>query len=183
LPEEYEVKVTIGDAHVEVRGAQKGVVEIVRALSDVLAQRNPAPTAASVSASPTTEPQRPRQLDARSFFTEKSPSTQSEAIAVAAFYLSELAPGEIRSGTIDKERASDIFRQARFPLPKRIDQVLVNTQRAGYLNRVSAGEYTLSPVGYNLVEHARRIMVRRARWPTDPGRADPIHPPPAASGR
>jgi hypothetical protein len=92
-------------------------------------------------------------VDARSFFAEKTPSTQAEAIAVAAFYLSELAPGEMRSGTIDKERARDIFRQARFPLPKRIDQVLVNTQKAGYLNRVSAGEYKLSPVGYNLVEH------------------------------
>jgi hypothetical protein len=153
LADEYEVKVTLGDTQVEVRGAQEGVVEIVRALSDVLVQRRPAPTAAAQPASPATEPQRPRQVDARAFFTEKSPSTQSEAIAVAAFYLSELAPGEARVGTINKERARDVFRQARFPLPKRIDQVLVNTMRAGYLNRVSAGEYTLSPVGYNLVEH------------------------------
>ena len=59
----------------------------------------------------------------------------------------------MRSGTINKEAARDIFRQARFPLPKRIDQVLVNTQKAGYVNRVGTGEYTLSPVGYNLVEH------------------------------
>jgi hypothetical protein len=152
--DEYEVKVTLGDAQVEVRGAKEGVVEIVRALSDVLVLRNPAPIAtAALPASPATEPQRPRQVDARAFFTEKSPSTQAEAIAVAAFYLGELAPGEVRSGTINKERARDIFRQARFPLPKRIDQVLVNTQKAGYINRVSAGEYTLSPVGYNLVEH------------------------------
>ncbi len=153
MADEYEVKVTVGDAQVEVRGAQEGVVEIVRALSDVLVQRNPAPTAAAVPASPATESHRPRQVDARAFFTEKSPSTQAEAIAVAAFYLSELASGEARSGTINKERARDLFRQARYPLPKRIDQVLVNTQRAGYLNRVSAGEYKLSTVGFNLVEH------------------------------
>ena len=30
---------------------------------------------------------------------------------------------------------------------------VVNTQKAGYLNRVSVGSYSLSPVGYNLVEH------------------------------
>jgi hypothetical protein len=153
VADEYEVKVTLGDAQVEVRGAQEGVVEIVRALADVLTHRNTAPTAAVKPTGPAAEPSRPRQVDARSFFNQKQPSTQSEAIAVAAFYLSELAPGEARSGTITKEQASDVFRQARFPLPKRIDQVLVNTLRAGYLNRVSAGEYKLSPVGYNLVEH------------------------------
>lgn len=154
MAEEYEVKVAIGEVQIEVRGAQEGVVEIVRALSDVLSQRSPAATVAPLPGSaPTEPPHRTRQVDARSFFAEKAPSTQSEAIAVAAFYLSELAPGEMRVGTIDKERARDIFRQAKFPLPKRIDQVLVNTQKAGYLNRVSAGEYTLSPVGYNLVEH------------------------------
>lgn len=153
MAEEYEVKVTLGDAQVEVRGAQEGVVEIVRALSEVLAQRVPAPTTAARATSATTEVQRPRQVDARAFFAEKSPSTQAEAIAVAAFYLSELAPGEARVGTINKERARDIFRQARYPLPKRIDQVLVNTLKAGYINRVSAGEYKLSTVGFNLVEH------------------------------
>jgi hypothetical protein len=152
LADEYEVKITLGDAQVEVHGAQEGVVEIVRALSDVLVQRNPA-TSQPQAVPSAGEPQRVRQVDARSFFTEKSPSTQTEAIAVAAFYLSELAPGEMRSGTIDKERARDVFRQARFPLPKRLDQVLVNTQKAGYLSRVKAGEYTLSPVGFNLVEH------------------------------
>jgi len=154
LADEYEVKVTIGDAQVEVRGAREGVVEIVRALSDVLTQHRPlASVSQTVPASSAGESQRIRHVDARSFFTEKSPSTQVEAMAVAAFYLSELAPGEMRSGTIDKERAREVFRQARFPLPKRLDQVLVNTQQAGYLSRVKAGEYTLSPVGFNLVEH------------------------------
>jgi hypothetical protein len=156
LPEnEYEVKVTLGDAQVEVRGAQEGVVEIVRALSEVLAQRTPAPAPrpGSEAQAATDEGGRARQVDARSLFKEKAPSTQSEAVAVAAFYLSELAPGEMKSGTIDQKRARDVFRQARFPLPKRIDQVLVNAQRAGYITRVKAGEYTLSPVGYNLVEH------------------------------
>jgi hypothetical protein len=46
-----------------------------------------------------------------------------------------------------------VFSQARYPLPKRTDQVLVNAQSAGYLNRVAPGEYALSTVGFNLVEH------------------------------
>lgn len=150
MADEYEVKVTLGDAQVEVRGAKEGVVEIVRALSEVLTHRDPAPPAPTAGAP---SELRPRQVDARTFFAEKSPSTQAEAIAVAAFYLSELAPAEMRSGTITKDQAREVFRQARFPLPKRIDQALVNTQNAGYLIRVNAGEYKLSPVGYNLVEH------------------------------
>jgi hypothetical protein len=154
LPDEYEVKVTVGDAQIEVRGGQEGVVEIVRALSEILAQRGPAsaPGQAKPQAVPE-ESARPRRVDARSLFQEKQPSTQSEAVAVAAYYLSELAPAEMRSGTIDARRATDVFRQARHPLPKRMSQVLVNTQQAGYLTRVSSGEYTLSPVGFNLVEH------------------------------
>jgi hypothetical protein len=154
LADEYEVKITLGDAQIEVHGAQEGVVEIVRALSEVLTQHRPASAGPAAVAVPSLgEPQRARQVDARAFFIEKSPSTQVEAIAVAAFYISELAPGEMRSGTINKEAAREVFRQARFPLPKRLDQVLVNTQKAGYLSRVKAGEYTLSPVGFNLVEH------------------------------
>lgn len=153
MAEQYEVKVTIGDAQVEVRGAQDGVVEIVRALSDMLAHRNPAQVLDRSLTGPVAEPPRPRLVDARSFFAEKSPSTQAEAIAVAAFYLSELAPEDMRSPTINKEQATDIFRQARFKLPKRVEQVLVNTQTAGYVNRVGVGEYKLSTVGYNLVEH------------------------------
>jgi hypothetical protein len=155
LAEEYEVKITLGDAQVEVRGAQAGVVEIVQALSDLLVQRagSSAPPPASEPLPAQDEASRTRRVDARSFFSEKAPSTQSEAVAVAAFYLSELAPEELRSDTIDQARAREVFRQARFPLPKRIDQVLVNTQKAGYVTRVRAGEYKLSPVGFNLVEH------------------------------
>jgi len=37
VAEQYEVKVTVGDAIVEVRGAQQGVVAIVEALSKILA--------------------------------------------------------------------------------------------------------------------------------------------------
>jgi hypothetical protein len=153
MPEQYQVKVTVGDAEIEVQGAQEGVVEIVRALSEILSGRpgRVADAAAPVSASDA--PSRSRVIDARSFFQEKAPSSQSEAIAVAAFYITELAPPDKRATSINKERAAYVFRQAKYPLPKRTDQVLVNALNAGYLDRVGPGEYQLSPVGFNLVEH------------------------------
>jgi hypothetical protein len=155
MPNEYEVKVTVGDAQIDVRGAKDGVVEIVQALSAILAARAPAPDSPQATPPPTeTRPTRGRRhVDARSFFQEKAPSSQSEAIAVAAYYLSELAPPDMESTTIDTEKALEVFRQAKFPLPKRTAQVLVNAQNAGYLARVGSGEYKLNPVGFNLVEH------------------------------
>ena len=59
----------------------------------------------------------------------------------------------MRSETIDATKAVEVFRQAKYPLPKRAVQALVNTQNAGYLKRIGPGEYTLNPVGFNLVEH------------------------------
>lgn len=152
--EQYEVKVTVGDAEIEVHGAKDGVVEIVRALSEVLSGRTSRPSE-SQATSPAAEPssQRRGQVDAKSFFQEKAPSSQSEAMAVATYYLTELAPPDMRAPAIDAKTATTVFRQARYPLPKRTSQVLVNAQNAGYLVRVGPGEYRLSPVGFNLVEH------------------------------
>jgi hypothetical protein len=153
VADEYEVKVTLGDAQVEVHGAKDGVVEIVKALSQVLSQaQHSAPP--PVPASEESPSLRRGTVDARSFFSEKAPSSQAEAIAVAAYYLSELAPPEMRTPSIDGRHATEVFRQAKYPLPKRMSQVLVNAQNAGYLARVGPGEYKLNPVGFNLVEHA-----------------------------
>ena len=154
--EQYDVKVTVGDAEIEVHGAKDGVVEIVRTLAEMLsgrAARHESPPEATQPESKASPATGWRQIDARSFFSEKAPSSQSEAICVATFYLTELAPPEMRSSAIDAKRATEVFRQARYPLPKRIAQVLVNAQTAGYLDRIGTGEYKLSPVGFNLVEH------------------------------
>ena len=72
---------------------------------------------------------------------------------MAAFYLAEKAPAEVRSPTITKELLGDVFRQAQWKLPKRIEQTLVDTMSAGYLNRVKVGVYELSNTGHNLVVH------------------------------
>jgi hypothetical protein len=154
MAEEYEVKVAVGDAQIEVRGAKEGVVEIVRALSEMLSQRPQSHPQTPQTTESAPSPGRRGQVDARSFFQEKAPSSQAEAIAVAAYYLAELAPPEMRSPSIDTRQATDVFRQAKYPLPKRMSQALVNAQNAGYLARVGPGEYKLNPVGFNLVEHA-----------------------------
>ena len=154
MAEMYEVKVTIGDAVVEVKGAKEGVVAIVEALSSLLAGSQTPVQAHRVKVPEDAVRVPSRHVDARSFFQEKSPSTQVEAVSVAAYYLAELSPQEKRSSSITTALAQEVFRQAKYPLPKRLDQVLVNAHRAGYLDRVGSGEYSLSPVGWNLVEHS-----------------------------
>ncbi len=71
----------------------------------------------------------------------------------SAFYLAELAPEDMRSPTIDATKASEVFRHAKRKLPKVMRQALVDASKTGYLDRVAHGEYKLSPVGFNLVEH------------------------------
>ena len=146
MTDSYEVKITVGDATVEVSGAKEGVVEIVTALSAVLR--------GDAGSQPDKAPRRqPTNADARSFFESKAPKSQNEGVVVAAYYLAELAPESERSDTIDVEKVQNVLRQAKFKLPKNLKSVLVNTQAAGYLDRVGSGEYRLNPVGWNLVEH------------------------------
>jgi hypothetical protein len=156
MAEQYEVKVKVGEAEIEVRGAQDGVVAIVEALSKVLAP-GPSPAGGSQrdsgGGSRRPAPER-RSVDARTLFAEKAPSTQKEALAVAAYYLAELAPEEMRSPTIDAKNAQEVFRHAKWKLPKVMRQLLIDASKAGYLDRVGPGEYKLNPVGFNLVEHS-----------------------------
>ncbi|WP_419846046.1 hypothetical protein [Candidatus Poriferisocius sp.] len=93
------------------------------------------------------------RIGALRFFRERSPTNNREATAVAAFYLAERAPSKDRSSTITKELLGDVFRQAQWKLPKRLDNMLVDTASAGYLNRVDTGVYELSNTGHNLVVH------------------------------
>ena len=149
MAESYEVKITLGDTMVEVTGAQEGVVEIVRALSELLTSGG--------GNNPDQEPPPIKDLapalDARSLFDRKKPKSQNEAVVVASYYLKELAPMQDQSDTVDSTKVENVLRQAKFKLPKNLKSVLVNTQRAGYLDRVGLGEYRLNPVGWNLVEH------------------------------
>jgi hypothetical protein len=113
----YKVKVTIGDAVVEVEGDEKGVVAIVKALSNVV--RTDSKASGSSATIPTFEPaERPGQIDIRIFFQEKKPSSDVEASAVAAYYYKYLAPKEERKDAIDSSTLQEAFRMAARPLPR-----------------------------------------------------------------
>jgi len=147
----YRVKLKVGDAEVEVEGAESGVVKIVEALSEVLrgSRKIAAPTVSSVSPQPRTGP-----TDIRSFFGEKQPSSDIEAASTAAYYYQYLAPEGSRRETIDSAALLEAFRLAKRPLPAKTYFTLMNARNAGYLDSVGeGGQFRLNPVGYNLVEH------------------------------
>lgn len=93
-----------------------------------------------------------RPIDALTLFKQKQPTNNREATAVAVFYATQVH-GVVDSTGVTAEVLGDIFRQAQWKLPKRLDNTLVDTQKAGYLNRVERGAYELSNTGYNLVVH------------------------------
>lgn len=154
----YKVTVKVGDATVEVQGAESGVVKIVEALSDILRGARRATTPA-VSGVPTPAAAiaghaRGGPVDIRTFFSEKRPSSDVEAAAAAAYFHQYVAPPDQRKETIDAELLQEAFRLAKWPLPKRTVYTLVNARNAGYLDSLGeGGQYKLNPVGYNLVEH------------------------------
>lgn len=175
---EYTVRVTIGERSLEVTGPVDGLPELVKSLAQAL---EPVPLALGpggtddlgvnessetqrdeksppdeeqheeLSAAATSQPgTRP---DPKTFFEEKKPSTQIEAAVVAAFYITEVAPEPDRAEVVDATNLQDVLRQARRKLPARTQQLLVDTHKAGYLNRVSSGKYQVNNVGHNLVNH------------------------------
>ena len=74
--------------------------------------------------------------------------------AVVAYYLSELAPPEERKSSVNVQDITKYFKQANFPLPKAIKDMLSHARDAGYLDSAGeVGQYKLNPVGYNLVVH------------------------------
>lgn len=155
MKDHYKVIVKIGDATVDVQGAERGVVNIVKALSGILGtSRKPVSSTIASSSSPTPAPSvRSTPVDIRTFFQEKSPSSDVEATAVAAYYYQYLASPPHKRDTVDAESLQEAFRLARWPLPKRTIFTLANARNAGYLDSIGDGQYRLNPVGYNLVEH------------------------------
>jgi len=153
---DYKVKVTVGDATVDVEGAESGVVRIVEALADVLRGSRKSPSLSASGPVTTSQPPTARTapLDIRAFFEEKAPATDVEAAAVTAYYYKYLAPEEERRETINPTILQDAFRLARRPLPKVARFTLQNARNAGYLDTSGeTGHYRLNAVGFNLVEH------------------------------
>jgi hypothetical protein len=92
-------------------------------------------------------------LDIRSLKEKKEPETAIEMAVLIAYYLSEYAPIDERRSTVSTDDLENYFKQAAFPLPSSLRDVLPNAKKAGYMDNVSRGEYKLTPVGYNLAVH------------------------------
>jgi hypothetical protein len=140
--------------------ARERVVEYVtRALNIRLEKAPPSTAAASVP-----RPQRddvgverpPTAInDIRGLRDSKQPNSANQMAALAAYYLSELAPEGQRSDVIDSAQLDRLFRQAGYPLPRRIGMTLSNATQAGYFDTTGeTGKYRLNPVGHNLVVHS-----------------------------
>jgi len=95
----------------------------------------------------------PPTVDIRTFRHQKKPESANQMACVVAFYLQELAPEDQRSETLKTADLEKYFKQAGYPLPQDVSQVLRDSKRAGYFESASRGAYKLNAVGYNLVAH------------------------------
>lgn len=101
-----------------------------------------------------TRPPQSQPLDIRTLREQKSPKSATEMAAVAAYYLSELAPPGERKREMTAADVTRLFKHAGFPLPGTPKMTLVHAKNAGYLDPgPERGTYVLNPVGYNLVAH------------------------------
>jgi hypothetical protein len=90
-------------------------------------------------------------VDIRTLREQKNPASANEMAALAAYYLSELAPEADRTQTVTSTDIERLFKQAGFRLPSRIAMALPNAAAAGYFDRAGSGAWKLNPVGHNLV--------------------------------
>jgi hypothetical protein len=68
-------------------------------------------------------------------------------------YLAEIAVGAERKKVITTDDIEKYFKQSRFVLPKKLEQLLIDSRAAGYFESSARGEYKLTRVGHNLVAH------------------------------
>jgi hypothetical protein len=91
--------------------------------------------------------------DIRTLKAAKQPKSDNQMAALVAYYLRELAPTADRKQAISHEDIEKYFKQAGYPLPKRIIMTLNNAKSAGYFDSAGSGLFNLNPVGHNLVVH------------------------------
>jgi hypothetical protein len=104
------------------------------------------------SAAPAAAPARP--VDIRSLKDAKQPENAKEMACLVAYYLQQFAPTAERKDVVTRDDMVKYFKQAHFPLPKQIGQLLIDARHSGYFDVAERGSYRLNAVGYNLVAHA-----------------------------
>lgn len=93
-------------------------------------------------------------MDIRTFKELKQPNSARQMACVVAFYLSEVVEDDEKKDTITAADLDKYFKQAKFPVPKALEQVLPDAKSGGYFEGSARGEYKLNRVGYNLVAHS-----------------------------
>lgn len=95
-----------------------------------------------------------RVVDIRSFKEAKQPASAREMACVVAYYLDAVAPAAERKQEITTVDLEKYYKQAGYPLPKKLGQVLIDAKAAGYFDATDRGTYRLNAVGHNLVVHS-----------------------------
>jgi hypothetical protein len=95
-----------------------------------------------------------QSLDIKALKAEKNPQSARQMACLVAFYLHEHAPQSERKQTITTADLEKYFKQAGYKLPKKLEQLLIDSKHAGYFDSPKRGEYQLTRVGYNLVAHS-----------------------------
>jgi hypothetical protein len=114
----------------------------------------PPPSAPKQTTLVATSPVAPAHpIDIRSLKDEKRPENAREMACLVAFYLQQFAPEAERKDVISVEDITKYFKQAHFPLPKQVKQLLIDARHSGYFDNAGRGVYRLNAVGYNLVAH------------------------------
>ncbi|MGD0573490.1 MAG: hypothetical protein ABSB11_10810 [Sedimentisphaerales bacterium] len=93
-------------------------------------------------------------LDLRTLKEQKEPGSAIEMACIVAYYLENHAPGDERKMDITAKDITRYFKQGGYTLPKSDTQLLVDAKKAGYMDSKKRGQYSLNPVGYNLVAHS-----------------------------
>lgn len=127
----------------------------------------------SEQGSQTMSPQGGAIQDIRTLKETKLPKSANEMAALVAYYVSELAPVSERRKEIGKADIERHFKTAGFRLPADASFTLVNAKNAGYLDSAGAGQYSLNPVGYNLVVHRMGNRDEDVKKTGSPGRRRP----------
>jgi len=92
-------------------------------------------------------------MDIKTFKELKNPSSARQMACVVAYYLSEIATDDEHKTVVTVADIEKYFKQGRYALPTKLEQLLIDCRAAGYFESSARGEYKLTRVGHNLVAH------------------------------
>jgi hypothetical protein len=92
-------------------------------------------------------------MDIKTFKELKKPASARQMACVVAYYLAEIATGDERKQVVATDDMEKYFKQGKYALPTKLEQLLIDCKAAGYFESPTRGQYKLTRVGHNLVAH------------------------------